>query len=120
MRPLPKTCPNIDRRSRTFAVRSTVSTDRPASVRQCIDFPATCIDHLLASAVLFVSSSPQAGDSVVQLHRLREEQGVVNYERDLSKADKLWQSLQLPHTPSPYCHARIFRLSRRALALPWG
>ena len=56
---------------------------------------------------------------VVQLHRLREGE-VVNCESDLSKTDKLRQSLQLPHTPSPHCHARIFGLSRRALALPWG
>ena len=50
------------------------SFDRPSSLSSSmLDFPVTYIDHALASALLLRSSSPQVGDSVVQLHRLREE-----------------------------------------------
>ena len=85
------------------------------------DFSATYIDHTLASALLFKSSGAQVGDSVLQIHQLREreEQEGANHERDVSKTDKP-QSLRLPHTPSSFCHARKFGLSRRALARPWG
>jgi hypothetical protein len=53
------------------------------------DFSATYIDHTLASALLFRWRSPQVGDSVAQIHRLREreEQEGANHERDFSKTD---------------------------------
>jgi len=86
---LPENVPKCGQKAATAYVRSTVLTDRPASVRQYIDFSATYIDHALASALLLRSSSPQVGDSVVRIHRLREEQEVANHERDFSKTDEL-------------------------------
>jgi hypothetical protein len=116
----PKNVPKCGQNAAIAYVRSTVLTDRPASVRQCVDFSAHYIDHALASALLLDPSSQQVQDSIVRIHRLREEQEVVTSEKDLSKKDELWQSLQLPHTPSLYCYARIFGRSRRALAVSWG
>jgi hypothetical protein len=66
------------------------SFDRLSSLRSSIPvFSATYIDHALASALLFRSGSPQVGDSVAQIHRLREreEREGANHERDFSKTD---------------------------------
>jgi hypothetical protein len=43
----------------------------------------------MASALLIRTSIPQVGDSVAQIHRLREreEQEGANHERDFSKTD---------------------------------
>src|SRR5271165_5825049 len=87
----PENVPRCGQKVTTANVRSTVLTDHPASVRQCVDFSATYIDHALASALLLRLSSPQVGDSVVRIHRLREEQEVANHERDISKTDEVWQ-----------------------------
>ena len=66
---VPGNVPKCGQKAATAYLRSTVLTDRPASVRQCVDFSATYIDHALASALLLRSSSPQVGDSVVGAHQ---------------------------------------------------
>src|SRR5271166_6329617 len=119
-RPPSESVPKYRQKVTTANVRSTVWTDRPASVRQCVDFSALKSDDALASAVLLRSVVRKL--EILSFISIACAKGreVVNHEGDLSKTDKLWQSLQLPHTPSPFCHAWMFGLSRRALALPWG
>ena len=89
MRPLPENVPKCGQKANTGNVRSTILTHRPAAVRQCVDFSATYIDDALASALLFRSSTPQVGDSVVQIIACAKNQEVANHERDTSKTDKL-------------------------------
>ena len=85
---LPKTCQNVGRKSPLPKYGRQFLTDRPASVRQCVDFPATYIDNVLASALLLRSSSPQVGAAAVQIRSLREEQEVAKHEADLSKTEQ--------------------------------
>src|SRR5208283_7884 len=71
---VPKPPPECGQKATTADVRSTIFTDRAAPLRQCVDFSATYIDHPMASALHIRTSSPQVGDSVIPIHRLREEQ----------------------------------------------
>ena len=89
MRPVPKTCPNVGRKSPLpIYGRQFCQTVQPQFVNALIPQPLIFITpwHLPCSLDQVVRKLEIL---IVQIHRLREEQEVANHESDLSKTDKL-------------------------------